>query len=549
MSFVQNPPLVSQGMFTIDQNSTPEQLARKRAMISAMMPRYGSARYVGEGLGQLAHGIMTGVQNRKMDKIETAGREGATASLAGLLGGNAAGPLTILGIPPQDPMSPNAIGADAMAAIGKDPAGTIRQGLIDRGMPAHVADGFVMNFQDESGLNPGINEQNPTVAGSRGGFGLAQWTGPRRKALEAFAAQRGAPVSDTNVQLDFLMTELQGPESAAWQKIAGTNDAGQAGAAIVNNFLRPAEQHRAQRAAEYTGGNTALPQIPSEQLISLMANPWLAPEQRQMLETMLNAQTQAGDPKRQIELQQAQLNLDQDRTGGGQDMPASFQAMDMQAQAAGLVKGSPEYQEFMRNGGSSGQPAAFIALDMQAQAAGFKPGTPEYQEFMGTRGAGLIAGAKVLGEAAATAEAAAPADIATADRTLDYIKEVRDHPGRVMGTGASSVFNFIPGTSGRDFDNRTKQLTSGAFLTAIDEMRGMGSLSNTEGQTATAAITRLDTSTSEGEFLEALADYERIVTLGRKRALARQKAPADTPIAPANKATTQIDGYTIEAVE
>ena len=37
----------------------------------------------------------------------------------------------------------------------------------------HVADGFVMNFKDESGLNPGINEQNPIVPGSRGGFGLA----------------------------------------------------------------------------------------------------------------------------------------------------------------------------------------------------------------------------------------------------------------------------------------------------------------------------------------------------------------------------------------
>src|SRR5690606_18338424 len=59
--------------------------------------------------------------------------------------------------------------------------------------------------------------------------------------------------------------------------------------------------------------------------------------------------------------------------------------------AAGLQPGTPEYQQFMLNGG--GAPATFRALDMQAQAAGFQPGTPEYNEFMATRGAGLQAGA------------------------------------------------------------------------------------------------------------------------------------------------------------
>lgn len=57
--------------------------------------------------------------------------------------------------------------------------------LVERGLPQHIATGFALNFQDESGLNPGINEANPIVEGSRGGFGLAQWTGPRRRALEA----------------------------------------------------------------------------------------------------------------------------------------------------------------------------------------------------------------------------------------------------------------------------------------------------------------------------------------------------------------------------
>src|SRR5882672_7744691 len=59
-------------------------------------------------------------------------------------------------------------------------------GLTKRGVPEHVAQGVAMNFRDESGLAPGINERNPTSG--RGGFGLAQWTGPRRRNLENYAA-------------------------------------------------------------------------------------------------------------------------------------------------------------------------------------------------------------------------------------------------------------------------------------------------------------------------------------------------------------------------
>lgn len=128
------------------------------------------------------------------------------------------------------------------------------RGLIQRGLPEHIAQGFLMNAQHESGLNPGINEAKPLVPGSRGGFGLMQWTGPRRRELEAFAGQRGTSVSDPDMQMDFLMSELQGPEKSAWSRIQQAKTSGEAGAAIVNAFLRPAEQHRARREREYLGG-------------------------------------------------------------------------------------------------------------------------------------------------------------------------------------------------------------------------------------------------------------------------------------------------------
>ena len=76
--------------------------------------------------------------------------------------------------------------------------------------------------------------------------------------------------------------------------------------------------------------------------------------------------------------------------GGG--TPAAFRALEYQAEAAGLTKGTPEYKQFMLAGG--GAPATYRALEMQAEAAGFEKGTPEFKEFMATRGAGLQASAR-----------------------------------------------------------------------------------------------------------------------------------------------------------
>lgn len=254
---------------------------------------------------------------------------------------------------------------------------------------------------------------------------------------------------------------------------------------------------------------------------------------------------------------------------GGANLPAGVQELQWRAEQAGLVPGTPEYQSFIINGG--GDPATYRALEMQAINAGLVKGTPEFQQFMATRGAGqaayagqagenaanietggaaagAVAAGKVQGEAAANAAIAAPADIAVADRTLGYIDEVRNHPGKAQGTGMSSYGNWIPGTSGKDFQNRVDQLKSGAFLSAIDEMRGMGSLSNAEGQTATAAITRMDTATSEEEFNAALDDYESIVKIGKDRAAKRLKAPEDaaSPDAvPKAGLQTGTDGWTV----
>jgi hypothetical protein len=125
-------------------------------------------------------------------------------------------------------------------------------GLVQRGVPDHVAKGVAMNFGDESGFETGIQEKNPTSG--RGGFGLAQWTGDRRVALEQYAASNGKSVDDADTQLDYFMEENQGPEAKAWAAVMNSKDEKEAAAAFVTHWERPRADHLAARTAEYTGG-------------------------------------------------------------------------------------------------------------------------------------------------------------------------------------------------------------------------------------------------------------------------------------------------------
>lgn len=127
--------------------------------------------------------------------------------------------------------------------------GEILAGLIRRGVPAHVAQGVLMNFRDESGYNTGIQERAPTAG--RGGYGLAQWTGPRRVALEQFAKGQGKPADDLDVQLDYFMSENQGPEARAWKQVLAAPNANQAAVSFLNNWERPAAGNAERRAARY----------------------------------------------------------------------------------------------------------------------------------------------------------------------------------------------------------------------------------------------------------------------------------------------------------
>ena len=199
---------------------------------------------------------MAGLALRAAEESMTDGRQ-APGSVSGLAPENTSG---LVGGPDTN-AGPRADGSGIAFPQGQyaAPVGNLMNQEFQRsmGVDAATADvlsrAFLMNFQDESGMQADIIESVPNVHGTRG-RGYYQLTGPRR---DAFEAQFGADgYTDAN-QVAFLIQELGGSESRAGRRIleaAASGDVGATAASIVTDFLRPAAEHRDRRVAEYTSG-------------------------------------------------------------------------------------------------------------------------------------------------------------------------------------------------------------------------------------------------------------------------------------------------------
>jgi hypothetical protein len=353
----------AQGMFSIDQKATPDQVAKKRAMIAALMPRYGSAKYVGEGLGQLAHGVMTGIQNRKLDKVEGEGAAGANDIFSRLMGrqgaaqGGGAGPMSVLGIPPEtsQPMpaaDSGMIGAQGGGSFGLPAAdaggmqggmsmppqksGGLDFGGLEQqyGLPA----GYLANVaQIESGGDP--NAQNPNSSAG-GMFQFIDSTAKQYGVTDRFdptqAANGAARLAADNAA---SLRKVLGREPTAGELyLAHQQGAGGASKLLSNpNALASAivgsEAVRLNggtdnmTAGEFAnkwvskvgggqGGEYAPPQIPMTELYAAMQSPWMNDQQRAMIGSMIDQQTQAADPMQQMQMQKARIELDQMQNPG-----------------------------------------------------------------------------------------------------------------------------------------------------------------------------------------------------------------------------------------
>jgi hypothetical protein len=86
------------------------------------------------------------------------------------------------------------------------------------------------------------------------------------------------------------------------------------------------------------------------------------------------------------------------------------------------------------------------------------------------------------------------------------------HPGfeGVVGMGVPGV-RFIPGTQAASFDALFRQAEGGAFLQAYESLRGTGQITEIEGTKATSALTRMERSQSEAEFVKAAREFADVI--------------------------------------
>ena len=84
--------------------------------------------------------------------------------------------------------------------------------------------------------------------------------------------------------------------------------------------------------------------------------------------------------------------------------------------------------------------------------------------------------------------------------SISVAKEIREHEGLDAAVGGTSIFPTIPGSDAANFESKLEQFKSKQFLTNIQKMKGMGSLSESEGKKIAAAAGALDLSMSEKAF-------------------------------------------------
>lgn len=121
---------------------------------------------------------------------------------------------------------------------------------------------------------------------------------------------------------------------------------------------------------------------------------------------------------------------------------------------------------------------------------------------------------KVLGKA----QGDLPRVIDNATQALATIQQIREHPGRRMGTGVLGVVPAIPGTQQAAFVDLVNQAKGRAFLEAFNSLKGGGAITEVEGTKATQAIARLERARRPEDFEQALADLEGIINAGLVRA-------------------------------
>lgn len=201
---------------------------------------------------------------------------------------------------------------------------------------------------------------------------------------------------------------------------------------------------------------------------------------------------------------------------------------------------NPEYMEFRREMASlspEAQAAAAYGRAFQSElgrARGGYEGRVPAAETARVIQAGKATGT-MEGEQTTAARLDLPSYLDSSKAMLSKVAELIQHPGMPAAVGAPSLgkaMTLVPGTEASNFMARLEEVKGGQFLEAFNTLKGGGAITQTEGQKATQAISRMSTSQDEKEFVTAANEFMDIVRKGMERAQAKASGSAPSQAAP-----------------
>ena len=83
----------------------------------------------------------------------------------------------------------------------------------------------------------------------------------------------------------------------------------------------------------------------------------------------------------------------------------------------------------------------------------------------------------------------------------------------------------MAGTDAASFQALYDQVKGGAFLEAVQKMKGLGAMSDKESQAASSAVTRMQSAQSEDEFIKASKEFRTAIQSRKGRVMAKAGTP------------------------
>jgi hypothetical protein len=298
--------------FNIDtsKGETPASVARKRAIVQALMASQGAPKNIGEGLNALGDGIVENVLNRRADAAEQAGQAHAADIFGGLTnagifpaapGGGSASPGTPIATASPRADNPNLPSsmdfAQAQTAPSSGPPSDleayIRQAAVVRGIDPDVA---VTVARSEGGLKDPVRRSDYAKGGMREpSYGPCIRSGCTRHLCPTTSSTAGSAASHRRSARPTRSSRPQQPRhplSRLWQPHSSPSRPYQRLRASSRSpkAMQPPQQAPAPQpdnlpvmaggSADAVQPGQAGPSI--QQIMQVAADPWASPEQKAM---------------------------------------------------------------------------------------------------------------------------------------------------------------------------------------------------------------------------------------------------------------------------